>query len=191
MAGTMGECKPITGFPNYLASNTGEIYKVSQGKIVKIKQHGNGKPYRAVWLATAIGSRRDMRVHVLVANAFHGERPKGMQVNHKNGIKTDNRSENLEYVTPSENNKHARENGLHVRAPRFPRKLNRQKVVEIIGLLASNHSRSEIGRMYGVNRTAISKIAAGKNWVPSPTLHRVTAGAKATEICLKKPVRER
>jgi len=36
-----------------------------------------------------------------------------MQINHINGVKGDDRIENLEWVTPSQNNKHARENGLN------------------------------------------------------------------------------
>ena len=45
--------------------------------------------------------------HHLVAAAFLGPRPLGMQINHKNGIKTDNYFTNLEYVTPSQNSWHA------------------------------------------------------------------------------------
>lgn len=45
-------------------------------------------------------------VHRLVCEAFIGPCPKRKQVNHKNGIKFDNRIENLEYVTPSENDLH-------------------------------------------------------------------------------------
>ena len=38
---------------------------------------------------------------------FIGTRPEGMVVNHKNGVKTDNRLENLEYITSRENTIHA------------------------------------------------------------------------------------
>lgn len=48
-------------------------------------------------------------VHRLVAMAFIGEIPQGMEINHKNGIKTDNRVENLEIVTHVENMHHARD----------------------------------------------------------------------------------
>ena len=51
-------------------------------------------------------------VHRLVLEAFVSHRPKGMECNHKNGIKTDNRLKNLEWCTRSENLKHAFRIGL-------------------------------------------------------------------------------
>ncbi len=51
-------------------------------------------------------------VHRLVAICFIGPRPEGCGVNHKNGIKTDNRLDNLEYLTVAENTQHAIRTGL-------------------------------------------------------------------------------
>ena len=49
-------------------------------------------------------------VHGLVCQAFHGLRPLGKQVNHKDRIKTNNNSDNLEWLTMSENEQHIYDN---------------------------------------------------------------------------------
>lgn len=53
--------------------------------------------------------------HRIVYEAVHGTIPAGMQVNHINGVKFDNRACNLELVTPKGNSRHAVENGLTAR----------------------------------------------------------------------------
>lgn len=61
----------------------------------------------------AVGYPQKMQlIHVLVTVAFLGDCPNGKEVNHKNGDKSDNRLTNLEYVTHSENMKHAFASGL-------------------------------------------------------------------------------
>jgi len=61
-------------------------------------------------------------LHHLVISAFVGERPEGMVINHKDGNKTNNKLENLEYVTYAENSKHARDNLFYRRGPKMEKK---------------------------------------------------------------------
>tara|TARA_R110000787_G_scaffold265480_3_gene371470 strand:- start:134 stop:817 length:684 start_codon:yes stop_codon:yes gene_type:complete len=69
-----------------------------EGKI--LSAHPSDRPYLHVILQN--GKRTTRRVHIIVAQAFLGE-ANGLVIDHKNGVVTDNRVENLEYVTLREN----------------------------------------------------------------------------------------
>ena len=107
------EWKEITGYPNYMVSNMGRVKSLGrwidakckgkrwqEEKILKPKI--NEKGYQRVCLYKN-GKHKYFQLHRLVYEAFYGEIPKGMQVNHINEIKTDNRLENLNLMTPKEN----------------------------------------------------------------------------------------
>jgi hypothetical protein len=94
----------------YLVSSLGRVKGSKRGRIIKLRF---GK-LRYLNFNTGVGGGKfsTQKVHKLVALAFIGPRPKGTVINHKNGIKGDNRVENLEYVTPDENAAHAGRTGL-------------------------------------------------------------------------------
>ena len=58
------------------------------------------------------GHERRLETHTVVMEMFNGPRPRGLVINHKDGIKTNNDWRNLEYVTIRENNVHAIRTGL-------------------------------------------------------------------------------
>src|SRR5699024_5033033 len=101
--------KVIENFPNYLISNIGniKIVKTLENRILFTKDDG----YVSCPL-TSNGKNYYKYVHRLVAEAFVSNPNNKGQVNHKNGIKNDNSVENLEWVTPYENIRHAIETGL-------------------------------------------------------------------------------
>ena len=65
------------------------------------------------YLRTKLYSKQ-RSIHTIVAMAALGPRPEGLVVNHKDGIKTNNHPDNLEYVTQYENVQHSIEHGMHV-----------------------------------------------------------------------------
>ena len=69
--------------------------------------------------------------HKLVALAWLGPRPQGMEIDHLNGCKLDWSVENLEYVTPAENRKRARLLRVLRGIGRDPRKMSRAELLEI------------------------------------------------------------
>jgi hypothetical protein len=96
--------KKIKGFPNYVLNNSGVI-KNSKGLV---RKHRLDKSNYPIIDLKNNGVRKTVRVHQLVATHFVPGRTKlRHEVNHKFGDKSDMSAKSLEYVSPSENVKHA------------------------------------------------------------------------------------
>ena len=94
---------------HYSISDEGIIKNILTGK--ELKQHcsKDGYLYTTIYVES---KPKSCRVHRLVANAFIPNPENKPYVNHINGKKNDNRAENLEWATPSENTQHAVDMGL-------------------------------------------------------------------------------
>jgi len=102
--------RQIPSHPNYSATDGGRVVRTRPGTHrTYVGRALNPKPDRAGYLRVSL-DYKSVYVHRLVAEAYYG--PSELEVNHKNGIKSDNSPKNLEYVTPSENVKHAYRSGL-------------------------------------------------------------------------------
>ena len=111
--------------------------------------------------------RKFINAHRVAWEVFNSLIPEGLQINHKNGIKTDNRLCNLEVVTMSENMTHRyRELGLNgVQGSKSHyAKLTEADVLEIRALLEAGLKQLEIARRFNVGRTNISLIKNRKTW---------------------------
>ena len=143
----------------YYVSNYGRIKKNDYNGNYIMKQNFS-RDYLVVGL-TAYGQRKTFRVHRLVAMAFHPKLNAFLvEVNHKNSIKTDNRAENLEWITHQLNSKKMFLDG------NYSIKLKPEMVVEIKQILKSgNMLQKDISIKFGVSRSTISEINTGKKWV--------------------------
>lgn len=103
-------------------------------------------------------------VHILVASAFIGKRPADYEINHKDGNKSNNSVDNLEYVTRKENKEHAKRLGLYASGTEVnTAKLTEEKVKEIRSKFPSI-SQGKLSKIYGINQAHISRIIRRQAW---------------------------
>lgn len=152
----------IKNFPNYYINENGEVYSDKTRRIIKGSTNAYG--YSRVFLYRN-KKRYDRYTHRLVWETFKGSIA-DKEINHINGVKSDNRLINLELVTHSENLQHAYDTGLHSSKgeTHYNTKLTNHKVKVIKELLLPVLSRSEIAELYDVNVRVINKIARGATW---------------------------
>ena len=103
-------------------------------------------------------NKKDMFVHRLVAIAYL-ENPNNKEtVNHINGIKDDNRLENLEWSTRSENSQHAYDIGLHIPYTGLKDKGNNKFYKEWNNLIKQGISMRKIAKQYGTNHRTVGRV---------------------------------
>lgn len=104
-------------------------------------------------------------VHRLILQTFkpEGEKP---QVNHINGLKTDNRVSNLEWCTNLENMQHSVKTGLrdYRGEKHYNSKLTNKDILEIRKLLKEGVYQKDVAKRFKVCRDTITNISIGKSW---------------------------
>ena len=156
--------KDIFGYPGYSVGSDGTILSFKSKEPKALKQYVNKKGYLYVLLYTGKKSTY-CRVHRLVAQAFIPNPDNKLEVNHKDGVKTNNHVSNLEWATHKENIDHALDNDLYpMGSKHYSAKLTESQVAYIKTLLSDGVYQKTIARDFGVTEATISYIAAGRSW---------------------------
>src|SRR2546425_4678741 len=173
------EWRPVVGYEGwYEVSNLGRVRRVKPGRRTRpgriLRHHLNSYGYPAICLYRS-GVQRVLRVHRLVAEAFIGQIPDTMEINHLNGIRYDNRIENLEITTRSGNLTHAyrvlgrRGCGASLKGEAHPQsKFTSVDVIAIRTRSANGEGQSDLAREFGVHRQTIHHIVQRRIWKHLP-----------------------
>lgn len=169
------EWRSIPDFDGYQASSLGKIrgidrlkpgrngFRLTRGQ--ELKQTPNKKGYPEVRLRK--NGTHTRLVHKLVASAFLVKTEGCTQINHINGVKTDNSFENLEWVTQSQNQLHAYKLGLQPsRAGEGNGRaiLTDEKVTNIKELYNSGKPAREVSEILGISLYTVRQIISGRTW---------------------------
>lgn len=171
--------KDIQGFETrYQISDEGRVKSLSRrvpngkgfiNKVERIlKSRLSFKGYPCIDLNTHEGVKKNIVIHRLVAQAFIPNPENKPQVNHIDGNKQNNAVENLEWVTNSENMKHATINGLRHKptgSKNHWAKLDENKVVEIREKYKKGGIRQQdLAKEYNICEELVQGITTYRFW---------------------------
>jgi hypothetical protein len=173
----MARWKQIPSFPEYEVSDCGMVKRGNK----LLSQSQNAKGYPRVQLSTN-GRNVSRVVHALVAEAFIGARPSGLQIRHLDGDQSNNDVSNLAYGTAAQNEADKAlhgtkatgdKNGTHTKPEKRSRgschgktALHENDVIYIKAQLdiGGRGVGAKLARTFGVSPQTISDIKSGRVW---------------------------
>lgn len=160
--------KVVEECPSYLISNMGNVKNIKELKTLRAYDR---EGYTRIDLYDRrIKKSLKRSVHRLVAEAFIPNPLNKPQVNHIDGDKKNNRVENLEWCTQSENMKHAFKTGLYVPNPlkgedRYNSKMTYEKVILLREMYDSGEFLlKELAEEFNISMTVTWNIAKRNTW---------------------------
>lgn len=155
----MPEYRAIPGHAGYLAGSDGSIL----GKRGKLLRQFPGIGGYLRFTTFEAGKWQQVSTHVMVCTAFHGRRPEGHYAAHRNGVRTDNRAENLRWLTANGNEADKLKHGRRMQGETHHRhKLTEDQVREI----RANYTTpgSIYARRFRVTDSCVSSVRSRKTW---------------------------
>ena len=114
------------------------------------------------------GKNRNVKVHRMVAFAFHGWQPPEVTVNHKDHVRINNKPDNLEYMTALENSKEAQDAGLQIVLRGEQNGFSKLKEFEVLEIRSKFvpfvYTKQQLADEYGVKVGTIKNIILRRTW---------------------------
>lgn len=168
------EYRHVPGFYGYCAGSDGTIWSalIPNKKGRRYADHWSLKKswksqdgYYICSLRGDDGKEYRKLSHTITLLAFVGERPKGYDALHGNGVPNDNRIENLRWGTRKENMEDARRHGTLARREKNGHaKINTLKAKAVVELAAMGWTQRDLGLLMNVSQATISAIVNGHRW---------------------------
>ncbi len=167
---------PIPGYAGYGATRDGTIWscwqqfgrpigwKVAEGKWRPLAVASRTDSYLtvAMWMS---GKRVTRTIHRLILITFVSGQPEGCEACHGNGVRTDNRLENLRWDTRAANQRERRVHGTDMNGSKHPKaKLTESDIPKIFESQADGVSVAQIGRDFGVSHQTIRSVLRRETW---------------------------
>ena len=156
----MTELRALIYFGRYEIDRDGNVFNARNGKQLKPGKQSRGYLTVSLYDGSSPKKPRSFCVHRLVADAFLGS--SDLQINHKNGDKSDNRVENLEYCTAGHNIRHSVNVLGNNKGTRNGRAKLTPEIVEQIK--QSTESNVSLGLRFGLSSQHIGQIKMGRYW---------------------------
>jgi hypothetical protein len=159
------QMKRIQNHPDYYIDETGNVWSIKSGILCQLNPPLNNHGYKQAVLCTD-GKRHPSRVHRLVADAFIPNPDNLPEVNHKDGDKTNNHVNNLEWCTHATNMKHASSTGLvNNKGERHGMAKLDTSAVAFIRQYPRHHGYQRVlAEKFGVSRSLIGCVVNGHGW---------------------------
>jgi len=166
---------PVPGFPRYAVSDCGKVFSRKGMKEDSLLWECWSElavwPKKSGHLLTRLGAGKNVQVHRLVAEAFLGPPPDGMECRHLDGNPKNNHITNLAWGTRSENNRDRCRHGKGNDGPNHCRAVFTEKQAATIIGLKKRHPRYKSGieeflvRWFGVSQPVVGRICRGESYV--------------------------
>lgn len=154
---------PVEGF-EYEINNLGEVRSLKTGRMKKIQTNTRGYATVSLWEKK---NYKTVTIHRMLGLLFLPNPDNKEQINHINGIRNDNSLSNLEWVTQSENVRHAYDTGLTkhlIGEDMYNARFTEEQVLDILSRAESGERICDIAKIYNCSHQTISGIKNGYNW---------------------------